>query len=283
MKIGIMHVAPAEENSPDAEIIKTWDRLLRKNMGLVKAADTEVTFQIPRRGINPDAGQYKYMRAFNDIETLQGYMELERAGIYDAIIIMCFLDPMLREAKQAVDVPFFGPCEVATRIAPMMGAKFGVVSPGEKERLDADESILRYGLREQAVPGRSMAISLDELPKCLTDSHVIIKAFIEASKKLIADGADVIIPGCMQVDPALRLAPGCEKEYPDGLKEVDGVPVMNVVALTIKMAEAFVTMKKAGSPWISRKLYYASAKGDKKALEMGTPLLEYTGPGFWLD
>jgi hypothetical protein len=42
-------------------------------------------------------------------------------------------------------------------------------------------------------------------------------------------------------------------------------------------------MNRAGFPYVSRKLYYASAKDDKKALEAGAELLEYKGPGFWLD
>ena len=110
-----------------------------------------------------------------------------------------------------------------------------------------------------------------------------LKLFIEASRRLIEDGAEVIILGCMAVDPVLVLAPSCAKNYPSGLREVDGVPLMNVTALTIKVAEGFVSLKNAGLPWISRKLYFASAKNDKKALKTGAPLLKYSGPGFWLD
>ena len=283
MKIGIMHVVSAEENSPDAEVVKAWNRVLRKNIDLVKAEGTEVTFQIPRRGLGPDAAQYKYINAMNDIEYLYGYMEMEKAGIYDAIIVMCFFDPMRREAKQALDIPFIGPGEVAMRLATMMGAKFGVISAGDTASLEIEDNIFKYGLREHALPVRSLGVSFENLAKAPTDAHAIIEGFIKVSKKLIAEGAEVIIPGCMLVDSALSLAPGCEKDYPHGLKEIDGVPIMNVVALTIKVAEAFAAMKKTGMPWISRKLYYSSAKGDKKALEMAAPLLEYRGPGFWLD
>ena len=284
IRIGVMHVIPAVENSPAADVLKSWDRLLRKNIDLVKAEGTEVTFQIPRLGADSlHALQYKYMNALNDMETLYGYMELGKAGKYDAIFGMCFFDPMMREARQVLDVPFIGPGEVTMRLAAMMGRKFGVVSIGDRVNWNIEDLIEKYHLDSYSVGVRGLPVSIEDQVKAITDARENIDGFIKVSKELIAAGAEVIIPGCMIMDPALRLAPGCEKEYPNGLHEVDGVPIMNVIALSIKVAEAFASMKKAGLPWISRKLYYNSAEGNEKALRDGARILEYRGPGFWLD
>ena len=285
MKIGIMHVMAAVENTPEAEYVKSWDRLLRKNLDLIKAETTEITFQIPRRGAGAEATQYKFINALNDVETLFGYMELGKAGIYDAVIGLCFFDTMAREARQVLNIPFLVPGEVSMRMASMMGIKFGVVTASDSASMIVEDNIRKYGLRDNAVPTRAMPLGLgtDDWADCHTDAHGMIGKFTEVSRKLIEDGAEIIIPGCMAVDPVLALAPGCERDYPNGLREVDGVPVMNVSALTVKLTEVFVAMDKAGLPWISRKLYYASAEGDSKALEVGAPLLEYQGPGFWLD
>ena len=284
IRIGVMHVIPAAENSPAADVLKSWDRLLRKNIDLVKAEGTEVTFQIPGLGTDSlHALQYKYMNALNDMETLYGYMELGKTGKYDAIFGMCFFDPMMREARQVLDVPFIGPGEVTMRLAAMMGRKFGVVSIGDRANWNIEDLIEKYHLDSYSVGVRGLPVSFEDQVKALTDARENIDGFIKVSKELIAAGAEVIIPGCMIMDPALRLAPGCEKEYPNGLHEVDGVPIMNVIALSIKVAEAFASMKKAGLPWISRKLYYNSAEGNEKALRDGARILEYRGPGFWLD
>ena len=285
MKIGLMHVMAAYENTPEADYVKTWNKFVRENINMVKQEGTEVTFQIPRRGAGAEATQYKFMNALNDTETLYGYMELGRAGIYDAVIGLCFFDTMAREARQALDIPFFTPGEVAMRLACLMGYKFGVVTASESASLIVEENIKKYGLRENAVRvrGLRMDLGMDAWVKIHTDAHSIIHGFIEVGRRLIEDGAEIIIPGCMAVDPVLPLAPGCKNDFPQGLREIDGVPVMNVTALTIKVAESFVIMKNAGLPWISRKLYFASAKNDKKALETGAPLLKYNGPGFWLD
>jgi hypothetical protein len=217
MKIGIMHVMAAYENTPDAAYVKSWDKFLRKNIDMVKDKDTEVTFQVPRRGASAEATQYKFMNALND-----------------------------------VDVPFFTPGEVAMRLASFMGLKFGVVTASDSASLVVEENIRKYGLRDNAVRVRAMTqgLEVDAWAECHTDAHSMIKNFTEVSRKMIDDGAEVIIPGCMAVDPVLLLAPGCEKDYPYGLREVDGVPVMNVTALTIKVAESFVSLKKAGLHWI---------------------------------
>jgi len=284
IRIGVMHVIPAAENSPAADVLRSWDRLLRKNIDLVKAEGTEVTFQIPRLGTDSlHALQYKYMNALNDMETLYGYMELDKTGKYDAIFGMCFFDPMMREARQVLDVPFIGPGEVTMRLAAMMGRKFGVVSIGDRVNWNIEDLIEKYHLDSYSVGVRGLPVSIEDQVKAITDARENIDGFIKVSKELVAAGAEVIIPGCMIMDPALRLAPGCEKEYPNGLHEVDGVPIMNVIALSIKVAEAFASMKKAGLPWISRKLYYNSAEGNEKALRDGARILEYKGPGFWLD
>ena len=285
MKIGIMHVMAAVENTPEAEYVKSWDRLLRQNLESIKAENTEITFQIPRRGAGAEATQYKFMNALNDVETLFGYMELGKAGIYDAVIGLCFFDTMAREARQVLNIPFLVPGEVSMRMASMMGRKFGIVTASDSASLIVEDNIRKYGLRDNAVPTRAMTMDLgtDNWADSHTDARMMIEQFSEVSRKLIEDGAEVIIPGCMAVDPVLAVAPGCERDYPHGLREVDGVPVMNVSALTVKLAEVFVAMDKAGLPWISRKLYYASAEGDSQALEAGAPLLEYQGPGFWLD
>jgi hypothetical protein len=47
------------------------------------------------------------------------------------------------------------------------------------------------------------------------------------------------------------MAPGCEN-LPQGLYEVDGVPVVDVISTAVRMAEVLASMKQSGLPWISR-------------------------------
>jgi allantoin racemase len=283
MKIGIMHIMPAVENTAEAEVVKAWDHLLRQSMDRVKNKDTEIVFRVSRRGLAEEAVQYTYMLAFSEIETLHGYLEMGQSGMYDAIMVMCFFDPKMREARQALNVPFIGPGETAMRIASMMGKKFGVISAGERAKWEIEDNIRKYGLSEHAVPVKGMPESPESQIEKLKNARNTINDFITVGRELINGGAEVIIPGCMINDAIIHIAPGCEKEYPGGLNDVDGVPVLNVNQLALKMAETMATLKKAGSSWISRKLYYNSSQRDKTAEEIGAPVLKYDGPGFWSD
>ena len=126
---------------------------------------------------------------------------------------------------------------------------------------------------------RPIPETAEEQPQALLDAHHGIEAFKKVARELIADGADVLIPACGLMAPALRLTPGAEREYPDGLVTIDGVPVLDVLGVTVKMAETLVGLKQAGSAWISRKAFYAPAT--PKARELGQMVLDYDGPGYW--
>ena len=56
--------------------------------------------------------------------------------------------------------------------------------------------------------------------------------------------------------PSLPVLSG-ECEYPDGIIEIDGVPVLDSVGSAFKMAETLASLKNGGSAWISRIGQYA--------------------------
>jgi hypothetical protein len=113
----------------------------------------------------------------------------------------------------------------------------------------------------------------------MMNAHDAIEEFTAVSRELIARGAEVIIPGCGLIAPCVRFAPGCTQEYPCGVTEIDGVPIMDLYGASVKMAETLIDLKRAGSPWISRKGMFARPSAE--ALAGGRSVLEYNGPGFW--
>lgn len=287
MKILVQHVWSAREGTEEERYMRLWNKLLKKNVDLVKDKSTEVVFKVPRGGLQGvDTGlsscTYTDLNLFNDAETLSGSMAAEKEG-YDAVFECCFFDPVLRPARQSLNIPVVGPAEAALKIATMMGSKFGIVSIGAEANFNLEANIAQYGMRERAVQTRPIPASHKEQWDAVEDSHKLIEAFIEVGRKMISDGAEVLIPGCLIMCPCLRIAPGAEKDYPEGLNYVDDVPVLDVVGVTIKMIEAMVALKRAGSPWISRKCYYALSRENKQALKEAKEVLEYKGPGFWLD
>jgi Asp/Glu/hydantoin racemase len=96
----------------------------------------------------------------------------------------------------------------------MMGKIFGVISAGERARWDIEDNIRKYGLSEHAV-GQGMPATSENQAEKFKDAHNTIQNFIRVGQELIADGAEVIIPGCMINDAIIHVA-GCEKDYPEG-------------------------------------------------------------------
>ena len=76
----------------------------------------------------------------------------------------------------------------------------------------------------------------------------------------------------------LCVPPGCS-EYPAGVREIDGVPIVDVVSTAVRTAEVLVSMKRAGVPWISRKRTYRQPSRERIArVEAEFP---YHGGGSW--
>lgn len=280
MRILLVGVTAMEEDSERGQFTKKVAvPIWRRNLDLAKQKDTEVTFRFPRWGLTAmDAFFYSYLHSLSAKSIFHAVAQAEKEG-FDAAMINCFGDPMLWDIRQAVNIPVVSTGESSMLLAITMGYKFGVVTISQHNIHEQKQTIAKYGLSDRSAGVRPNPESGDEQPKALVDSRHAIESFKKVARELIADGAEVIIPGCGLMSPALRLAPGAEKEYPNGLVEVDGVPVVDVMGCTIKMAEMLVALKRAGSCWISRKGLYAQATA--RAKEFGRMVLKDDGPGFW--
>jgi len=280
MRILLVNIPPAEEDNEIGQFFKTaMVPLLRRNLDLVKQEDTEVTFRFSRWGLTGmDAIFYSYIDYLGARLAFHTAAHAEEEG-FDAVMIAGFGDPMLWEIRQALDIPVVSVGESSMLLATVMGYKFGVVIISPLNVIAQEHNIAKYGLRERSVGVRAIPETGDELLMGMQDAHHTIECFKKVARELIADGAEVIIPGCSLMSPSLRLAIGAEKDYPNGLTEVDGVPVADVIGDTIKMAEMLVSLKRAGSCWISRKGLYAQAT--PRAIECAQMVLKDDRLGFW--
>lgn len=277
MKIMLANVATAPKNDDFAVNIlcANW----KKNFSLAKKADTEIISRFSEWGIVGMEGFfYHAIDHLNAQSVFQQCLTAQRDG-FDAILITCFGDPMLDQIRSFVDIPVASIGEASLRMAAMMGKKFGLITISKHNIYEANHIIEKYGLKDYCAGIVVTSEKPEEQPVALVNARNAIESFKEVSQKLIASGADVLIPGCGLMSPALRLAVGCEEEYPNGLTDVDGVPVMDVFSVSIKMAEMLVDLKNAGSTWISRSGFYKMPP--QSALESGKMVLEDNRQTFW--
>jgi Asp/Glu/hydantoin racemase len=280
MKIMLANVAVAVEGTPSAAFVKevlvpAW----RRNFDLVRNPDTQITARFPKWGITGlDGFFYNFLDSLNAQSVFHAAVQAEQEG-FDAVLITCFGDPLLYPIRQALTIPVVSLGESSLLLAAMMGSKFGIVTISTYNIFEQEHLIAKYGLAHRYAGSRPNPEAAEEQPLALVDSRKAIAAFKSVARELIANGAEIIIPGCGLLSPALRLAPGAEGEYPHGLTEVDGVPVMDVMAASLKMAETLVALKKSGSAWISRKGLFAQAT--QAALASGHMVLKDNRMTYW--
>jgi Asp/Glu/hydantoin racemase len=276
MKICLANVAAGHKGDAFVErLVEIW----KQNFNLVKQKDTQITSRFSTWGVQGlDGFFFSNIDALNAQVVYHSAVSAEKDG-FDAVLITCFGDPMLRQIRQAVDIPVVSIGESALLMATLMGHKFGIIHISEYNILETRHTIAKYGLTERLANIRSINENPREQGGAIFDAGHAIENFKKVARALIADGAEVLIPACGLMSPALRLAPGAEKEYPNGLTEVDGVPILDVMSCGIKMAETLVSLKKNGSSWISRKNMYV--RPTMEGLESGRMVLRDDRMNFW--
>ena len=106
-----------------------------------------------------------------------------------------------------------------------------------------------------ATPEIGIPLPFDTTPEEIEDFREKAHALFETVQELIKQGATVIVPG-----------EGLSNELlvSQGIKEVDGVPVLDPVALTLEFARLMHSLKELGVPSKSQFGYWSKSL-DKEA------------------
>jgi allantoin racemase len=255
MKIWCQIPVTMPREDPNA---KQYYEFVEKHYGRVKRADTEaVVKDVPRARWKPQWERYTGLRTFNNIKILKSLLTAEKEG-YDGVSIACFLDPVLREARQLLNIPVTGIAEASMHFAYLMGSKFAIITKDRHYMVPMEEEINSYGMSAKAIkrnPVRVLTIPEAQLAgieqgmfKGLTqDVSPLVSNFKEVAAGCIADGAEVLIMGCGLLSPILMQA---------GLLEVEGAALVEPMQASLKLTEMLVDLKKAGIPFVSRRSSY---------------------------
>lgn len=100
------------------------------------------------------------------IQSVAGIVEAENEG-FDAVLVGHFQDPLLFEARTAVDIPVIGHGEASLHQACMLGARMGLVCIDPVFVPWHQEQVRRYSLQDRVVDVRAMLMSPAEAVQCL--------------------------------------------------------------------------------------------------------------------
>jgi Asp/Glu/hydantoin racemase len=213
-------------------------------------------FEIKVRGVEKMSSDIHFMcfDFLNNSQVFESVMAAEKEG-FDAVAIGCFLDPILDELREVMNIPVMSLGEAGMLTACMLGKYFSVISyVPQSNHKRYRELIHKYGLTDRAAPLTSFNLPLLELENGFKSPKPVIERFKVAAREAVKKGAEVLLPGC----GCLNLVLMNRK-----LSEVDGATVLDVSGALMKLTEMMIVLKEVSGTKVSRKGYYEAPTREK--------------------
>jgi len=153
------------------------------------------------------------------------------ANQYDAIVIGCFYDVGLREAREVSGTSMVvAPCQSTTTITNNLGNSFSILVGRAKWIPKMRENVYLYGHCHRLASIRSVDLGVHDFQADIArTSERLIR---EGRKAIEEDGAEVIILGCTG-----------EYGFYKIMQDTLGVPVIDAMLAPFKYAEFMVELK----------------------------------------
>jgi len=156
-------------------------------------------------------------------------IEAEKAG-YDAVVAWGTLDLGVEEARHLVDIPVLGPGRVAAHMAATLCQRFAVISTRSTSIKMHRAAIRSWGLEAWAVDYRYLDMPPMEMPDHVDE---VRQRFVACARAAVeASEAELILPLAYSIVPLTQNAAELSEEI--------GVPVLNPLPVTMRLAEALV-------------------------------------------
>lgn len=170
--------------------------------------------------------------AFDEALALPGLLQAvaqgRRAGV-DAHVIACFGDPGLLAAREVADAPVLGIAQAAMHAASLLAPRFSVVTTLQRTVAGAERLARLYGFEHQCRRVHATGLPVLALEAAATDDQVFAHVRRCAERAIEQDDSGALVLGCA------GMAPLCER-----LSSVLGLPVIDGVAVAVKLAEALL-------------------------------------------
>lgn len=223
--------------------------------------DTEVVMH----GMHPDTYltnypgndiRYSYFQTLHSQQFVLGALEAERQG-FDAFALMTLPEPSIEDIRALVDIPVVGYGESAMMTSVLVGRRCGVLLFIREMIPTIERNASRIGLGDRFIGAYDVGFTFNDVLAAYDTADDLLGRFREAARRLIAQGADAIIPG---------EAPLCLLLARHGVSEVDGVPVIDALAATIKTAEMAVDLRRSTGLAPAKRGYFG-AKPPRERVE----------------
>ena len=182
-------------------------------------------------GGRPPIDVLKYPYGYHVLlpQVVENVRRAEAQG-YDAVALGSYSEPFLREARSAVDIPVASMAESTLLVSCSVAARAALITVTDEIAWMAEHLVDKHHLRARVASVRRVdpPVNESDLVAMFPDPPPFVADFTALARTAIADRADVIIPAEGVLNELLFAA---------GLREVDGVSVMDGVGVTLLYAE----------------------------------------------
>jgi Asp/Glu/hydantoin racemase len=164
---------------------------------------------------------------------------------YDVFVLGGMRDLGYSEIPDAVDIPVAFIGEATFRVASLLANRFAVIYNDEAAMQPIAELVKRYDLQGRALPGVCLHCPHgDFVARCESEPQRMLEEITAAARQAIKQGADILLTEFAAA--SLFLAE-------QGVRHIDGIPVLDSQAAVIKVAEMKVDFRRLGLPKSGRR------------------------------
>lgn len=197
----------------------------------------EITVGFPAEpsGLVPFGGPGGPLEAArNHVLVAERMIQAEKEG-FDACFPFGMLDFGAELARSVCSIPIVAQAQATYCMAAMMAGRFGVITYQVGNQARARRALQAYGFEQMLVGMGAGGMSNHEMPGRREE---LFQNFVSEGKRLVKDGAELIVCGGMSM---------CPVEYPAAAyAEATGVPVLEGIGCAVAMCEAWVNL---GTPY----------------------------------
>ncbi len=221
-----------------------YEKALVKHAQSVVRPDTKVVVRGVKTMI-PGMDRSHYCETLNTAGVISNAIAVEKEG-YDAFAVNCMMDPGFFQLKEVVSFPVAHALQSSLLVATLLAPSFALLSYDENQRRWVSDTVRQYGFGDRLVPSKSFSTNLEALVEGFKDPSAVLKGAKQAARSAAENGADMLIPTC-----------GCLNTIfaANGIKELEGIPLVDTVGSVLKMAELLVDLRKMGMDRVNRGAY----------------------------
>lgn len=243
-------------NVLDEAASREWMQAMVEECGRgVLRESTELTLRGLREApTHLEAGVEYYRDSFFQllatVEMVRSIVRAAKDG-FDAVVVNCFDDPGVAQARSLVDIPVVGIGAASLFFAAQIGPRFGLIVPNLPGQVAfATRQLADLGLSSALIPEGIRMDSIgfaDAWCEAMADTANAIRRFEPVARQMLEDGADSVVFGC----GGFSLVCGAQRFRKVALADRE-YPIVIPITVALMHAEALVLLKREGVPTSGR-------------------------------